>query len=67
MQNLTVIFALLFMLMGCAMPDGQATYTYATGDKYVGEFKDGKYHGQGTVTSVDGRVKAGVWENGELV
>ena len=30
------------------------TFTYANGDKYVGEVKDGKKHGQGTYTYVDG-------------
>ena len=31
--------------------NGYGTYTYANGDKYVGEFKDGKPQGQGTDTS----------------
>ncbi len=30
------------------------TYTTTKGDKYVGEWKDGKYHGQGTYTFADG-------------
>ena len=30
--------------------NGHHRYTYANGDKYVGEWKDGKYHGQGTCT-----------------
>ena len=37
---------------------------FADGNKYVGEFKDDKYHGQGTYTSANGIVKEGVWENG---
>ena len=37
------------------------------GIKYVGEWKDGKYHGQGTYTFADGTVGKGIWENGELV
>ena len=32
-------------------PKGQGTITSADGDKYVGEFKNGKKHGQGTFTS----------------
>ena len=36
------------------------------GDKYVGEWKDGNKHGQGTVTYADGRVKEGIWEYGEF-
>tara|TARA_Y100000034_G_C6871743_1_gene398100 strand:- start:1302 stop:1646 length:345 start_codon:yes stop_codon:yes gene_type:complete len=30
--------------------NGQGTYTYASGNKYVGEYKDGLRHGQGTYT-----------------
>ena len=29
---------------------GQGTYTWPDGEKYVGEFKDGEYDGQGTFT-----------------
>ena len=42
------------------------TYTFANGDKYVGEFRDDKYHGQGTLTFGDGRVLEGVWKNNEF-
>ena len=37
------------------------------GDKYVGEFRDGIAHGKGTLTLADGRVKAGIWENGRFL
>ena len=30
--------------------DGQGTYTYSDGNKYEGEWKDGKKHGVGTLT-----------------
>jgi hypothetical protein len=33
------------------------TYTYTNGDKYVGEFKDGKWHGQGTLFFLDDGTK----------
>lgn len=33
--------------------------TYPSGRKYVGEFRDGKYHGQGTYTSPDGQKYVG--------
>ena len=29
-------------------PNGQGTYIWSDGRKYVGQFKDGKKHGQGT-------------------
>ncbi len=30
--------------------DGEGTFTYPDGSKYVGEWKDGEYHGQGIFT-----------------
>ncbi len=40
---------------------------FSKGDKYVGEFKDGKRNGQGTATSADGRKLIGEWKDGKLV
>ena len=37
------------------------TYTYAGGNKYVGEFKDSKKTGQGTFTFADGNKYVGEW------
>jgi len=46
-------------------------YTFGTGtfkgDKYVGEWKDGKYDGQGTYTWADGTVYKGLWENDKFL
>ena len=36
------------------------------GDKYVGEFKDGRRHGQGTYTFANGTTERGIWKNNEL-
>ena len=42
---------------------GYGTETYADGDKYVGEFKNGVKHGQGTWTYADGTIRhSGEWE-----
>ena len=45
-------------------PDG---FHYGGGDKYVGEFKDGNFHGQGTLTKANGTIQEGLFENGDLV
>ena len=42
------------------------TTTSANGNKYVGEFKDGKLNGQGTVTSDKGDIYVGEWKDGKL-
>ena len=39
------------------------TYTWADGDKYVGEYKDGKLNGQGTYTLADGRKYVGEYKD----
>ena len=39
------------------------SYTYSTGDKYVGEWKDNKQHGQGTTTWADGDKYVGEWKD----
>ena len=47
------------------MPNGQGTYTLSNGDKYVGNFKDGKYHGQGTYFYHYGPKYEGEWKDGK--
>ena len=44
--------------------NGNGTFDSRFGDKYVGEFKDGKYHGQGTETDVNGDKYVGEFKNG---
>ena len=43
--------------------NGIGTYTYADGDKYVGEFQDGKANGQGTATYASGNKYFGGYKN----
>ena len=43
----------------------QGTATYANGDKYVGEFKDGKRNGQGTYTLASGDKYVGEYKDGK--
>ena len=42
------------------------TYTFASGDKYVGEYRDDKYNGQGTLTFADGTSVEGIWKDDEF-
>ena len=42
------------------------THTFAGGDKYVGEHKDGKYHGQGAYSFADGKRYVGAFKDGDL-
>jgi hypothetical protein len=41
------------------------THTYADGEKYVGEYKDNKGHGQGAYTYVNGDKYVGEYKNGK--
>ena len=40
------------------------TYTFTSGAKYVGEYKDGQMHGKGTFTFVDGSSYVGEHKDG---
>ncbi|MCS5609154.1 MAG: trypsin-like peptidase domain-containing protein, partial [Candidatus Poribacteria bacterium] len=44
----------------------QGTYTFANGGKYVGEYRDNKWHGQGTYTFADGRKDVGEFKDGKF-
>jgi hypothetical protein len=45
--------------------NGQGTYTFAGGEKYVGEWKDNKKHGQGTLTFAGGDKYVGEFKDGQ--
>ena len=45
--------------------NGYGTYT-TDGSKYVGEFKDGSPHGQGTFIGVNGNKYVGEHKNGKM-
>ena len=47
--------------------NGYGTFTWATGTKYVGELKDGKYDGWGILTRPDGTSQIGIWFNDNFV
>ena len=69
--SLYVFLLLMFCNVGfaeCIKGDcnnGYGTYTWAAGDKYVGEFKDGGMHGQGTFAWANGDKYVGEWKDGK--
>ena len=72
MRFLTAALLLIFCLFplnafgGCTHGDctnGNGTYVYSNGDKYVGHFKNGKIDGKGTLTSHDGIKNVGEFKD----
>ena len=45
------------------MPDGLGILIYYGGGKYVGEWKDGDWNGQGTFDIGNGEKYVGEWKN----
>ena len=77
-QLITLISALFFLTIGVsqvwALPacpssgyfdNCYGTYTWPDGEKYVGEFKDGKFNGQGTYTFASGNKYVGDFKDGK--
>ena len=64
-----VVLGLLWCNVGvaeCIKGDcinGNGTYTYANGSKYVGEYKNGKIYGQGTYKWANGNKYVGEFKN----
>ena len=47
---------------------GYGTYTYASGNIYVGNWVNDRRHGQGKMTYKEsGKVEEGEWEDGEFI
>ena len=40
---------------------------YPDGKKYIGEWRNNKQDGKGTIISCDGRVGKGIWKDGKLI
>jgi hypothetical protein len=70
MKKLLLILLCLPLLFSCGddncvsgdCENGQGTMIFSSGNKYVGEFKDGWYDGQGTFTWASGE-----WEGDKYV
>ena len=63
-MNKTVKRKVLFLKEEYA--NGQGTYIYPNGEKYVVDWKNGKYHGHGTFTYPDGIMYVGEFKDGEI-
>jgi hypothetical protein len=72
-----IVFALLLCNEAFALPKCQGedtskwtmcvgSMTTSKGSKYSGEFKNGKYHGQGTTTNIGGDKYVGGWKDGKF-
>jgi hypothetical protein len=78
MRNLIpILLAVVVLSSGCDFDlcvsgdceNGYGTYAYSgewEGDKYLGEWKDGKRHGQGTYTYASGDKYAGEFKDGMM-
>ena len=46
---------------------GKGEYTFANGDRYIGEFQGNKMHGEGIYIYATGRVYTGIFKEGNLL
>jgi hypothetical protein len=46
---------------------GKGKKTWANGNVYEGDYKDGYKHGKGKYTCMDGWMDEGDWENDEFI
>ena len=77
-SSLTIFSGILALSLSCslyALPDSPSDLSVirhncfgtfaANGSKYVGEYKENKYHGQGTFTYADGTLARGYYMNNQ--
>ena len=55
-----------YIVFGYYIIEGLGSLVVPNGEKYVGEFKDGKRHGQGKVTIPNGSKYEGEWKDDEF-
>ena len=48
------------------MPYDYGTYTWANGDKYVGDWTEGKRHGKGNFTWANGEKYSGTFQKNDM-
>lgn len=50
-----------------SIPNGWGTHTFPTGDTYAGNFLNGQFHGEGTITwASTNNSLTGIWVNGNF-
>ncbi len=57
----------IHLLDGEMVPEGRGIILFADEKVYIGEFHNGKLHGNGRLIQSDGSVISGHWENGKIV
>ena len=75
LTNFTIFLSLILLLNACTTKplctngdcqNGQGTFTFANGDKYVGELKNDEFHGQGTLIIPSLGTYVGNFGNGTM-
>ena len=74
MKKLLLLVGLIVMVSGSVFAgcikgnceNGFGTYNWSNGDKYVGEWKNGKRYGKGKLTWSDGVTYEGEWKNNKM-
>ncbi|ORY40421.1 hypothetical protein BCR33DRAFT_661781, partial [Rhizoclosmatium globosum] len=47
--------------------EGKGKYTFPNGNVYVGDFKDGQFHGNGTIHMTNGGRYDASWKDGRAI
>ncbi|MFT4516444.1 MAG: hypothetical protein ACI93D_000001, partial [Gammaproteobacteria bacterium] len=63
MKKIIVTIILSISILAVTGIAWSETFNFANGDKYVGELKGNKKHGQGTFTFADGAKYVGEWKD----
>ena len=58
------LLPILLLVFSVGIGAETISHTFPSGVKYVGEVKNGKVHGQGTMTWPDGEKYVGEWNDG---
>ena len=64
MKHLLIILSILLLYSPVIGQETSVSYHWENGTKYMGEWKDGKKHGQGTYTNKVGEKYVGEYKDG---